>query len=432
MAHISRSASPLLRRITLTLAAILVYRLGCAILLPGTDLTLLTNLSAGESIALWSLFSGGPLTRASVFALGITPFITASIVMQLLDTSIPALRRMRRDGVVGQQRRNRITKTLAIAVAAIQAPLSVHSLSRGNTFTPAVLPDNMLTTLLAIVLVFTGFLASIWLAEMISKHGIGNGATILLLTSIAATAAPGFRYLFTQMSILTTLTLSLVLIFLVSVLIVAQLSSVVISITSARPGVMVTPERAKLKLKLIGGGATPYIFAATIMTVVTSLFGQLAPELAAILSNQQSLFAITIMWLLCVGFSRLWARSAQDPVEMANDFQRNGYFLSGIKPGWETAQRLHNVTVIPALLSSLFLLPVVATPFLLGKMEALPLLSVVGVSLVLFTSSTVELRRQIRELGLLHANPAWHIAESDLTRIVSNARSAANNSRDNA
>jgi preprotein translocase subunit SecY len=395
--------STLIRRVLVTVAAIAVFRIGSSTPLPGVVMERLLYSPNGGSSGVWSLFSGGLLTRGSVFALSIAPFITAVIVMQLLEASVPALAQLRRDGVVGQNRRKKIVRVAGMAVAAVQAALTAWNMSRASSdgLRLAVLGDAPALVLSAAVALFVGYLMCMWLAEMISRHGFGNGVTVILVSSLAATAAPGLRFTVTGLPFAEAAAVLAAMVALIAVLGFAHLSYTTVLVASASAPVLAPRTRVPLQLKLLGGGVTPLIFASSLLGAVVSLTQRFAPELTATLSSPLSVWHAALLWVLCAGFSRLWARTAQDPVEMTNELTRTGRHIPGQRPGWHTAQYLHDMTVITALAAAAMLAPVLFAPVLLGGSFGIPVLTFIGVPLVILTSSLIELRRQAREFLLL-------------------------------
>lgn len=395
--------STLIGRVLVTVAAIAVFRIGSSTPIPGVVMERLLYSPDGGSLGVWSLFSGGLLTRGSVFALSIAPFITAVIVMQLLEASVPALSQLRRDGVVGQARRKKIVRAAGMVVAGVQAVLTAWNMSRASSdgVRLAILVDDPVLVLSAAVALFVGYLMCMWLAEMISRHGFGNGVTVILVSSLAATAAPGLRFTITGLPFLEAIAVLAAMIAMIAVLGFAHLSYTTVLVASASAPALAPRTRGPLQLKLLGGGVTPLIFASSLLGAMVSLTQRFAPELTATLSSPLSIWHATLLWVLCAAFSRLWARTAQDPVEMTNELTRTGRHIPGQRPGWHTAQYLHDMTVITALAAAVMLAPVLFAPVFLGGSFGIPVLTFIGVPLVILTSSLIELRRQAREYLLL-------------------------------
>ena len=356
---------------------------------------------------MWALFSGGLLTRGSLFALSIAPFITAAIVIQLLEATVPALRQLRRDGVTGQARKKKIVRTVALVIAAVQAVLGAWNLSRGSTdgIRLAVLPDTFPAVAASAVGLFVGYLMCLWLAQVISRYGFGNGVTVILVTSLAATAAPGLRFTLTELPPAHAAIVVSCLLALMGIVAFAHLSYATIPVAVAAVPALAPRQRASLRLKLLGGGVTPLIFASSLLGVVVMVVQRFAPQLASEITNPLSVWHAAVMWVLCAAFARLWARTTQDPVDMTNDLARAGRHVPGLRPGWATAQHLHEHTVVTAWISALVIAPVLFAPVLLGEVFGFPVLTFIGVPLVIMTAALIELHRQAREYLLLDRLP---------------------------
>lgn len=395
------SSTLLLRRVALSLAVLVVYRIGCAAVLPGVDTRLVSKGSGGDTFGLWSLFTGGPLTRASLFALGITPYLTAALSIQLLEVAVPALKQLKHDGVVGRARLAKITRTMGLCVAFIQAPLAAWALTRSSASTaaPAVLPANIGAIVTASIGMIAGFLACLWLAEVASRRGIGNGATLLVIASAVANAGPTLRYITRRGGSVALLEVLAAITLLTLWLVFTHLTFRNIPVDSARLTVLTRPKRTEIKLRLLSGGVTPLVFAASLLGIVASILrGFDLRRLAYAITNPLSGWHILVMAIAAFALTRLWSRALLDPVEIANDLSRTGKFLPGVEQGWPTARRLHVATAAMSLVAAFAILPIIAAPLLLNGVLHIPYLALLGTPLVITVVAFAEMRNQVTEI----------------------------------
>ncbi len=355
-------------RILLTLGFLLIYRLGSFVVLPGVDSVKLDSLSDGAVgiAALLNLFAGGAFSRASVFALGIMPYISASIVMQLMGIAVPSIQKMQREGESGRRKINQWTRLLTIAITLGQAPGYLATQVPGEA---VINPGFFSFTLPAIIVLTTGTLFVMWLGEKITDRGIGNGISLLIMVGIIANLPTAFLFEFdAQMGVtgggLIVVLLELVLLLFVTIITVLLIQGVRrVPVQFAKKVVggqqQVGGARNYIPLKVNGAGVMPIIFAQALMFVPITLVGvsdsDLMTSFAAVFSDITGVWYNTVFALLIIVFTYFYTAITINPTQMADDLKKNGGFVPGVKPGKQTSEFIDNILSRITLPGSIFL-----------------------------------------------------------------------------
>jgi preprotein translocase subunit SecY len=364
------------KRIILTLSLILVYRLGSFIMLPGVDAgAVMANAaqkkSGGGGIEdILALFSGGGFTNVSVMALGIMPYISASIIMQLLGMAVPAVQKMQNEGESGRKQINNYTRILTIAICALQAP-SYISLYASQI--PGALPTDPGTMWWAqsIIVLIAGSMFAVWLGERITDRGIGNGISLLITVGILARLPQSFiaELGFSTPLVIVIELVVFILIVLGTILIVQGVRKIPLNTAKRVVGARnadAQGARSYLPLKVNASGVMPIIFAQAIMTIPVML-------LQGSKSNDSSWFSTTIgdpygIWynailaFLIIIFTYFYTAIMINPRKMADDLKRSGGFIPGVRPGEETADYIDTLVSRITLPGSLFLAIIAIMP----------------------------------------------------------------------
>ncbi len=352
-------------RILNTLGFLLIYRLGAFVVLPGVDPAVLgeVNGEASGIAALLNIFAGGAFSRASVFALGIMPYISASIVMQLMGIAVPAIQKMQKEGESGRRKINQYTRFLTIAITAFQAPSYI------STQIPAQAVAGGTTTfwwISTIVLLITGTVFVMWLGEKITDKGIGNGISMIIMIGIIAQLPSSFFFEIEQRASaggFVMLLIELVFLLLVTIATVALVQGTRrIPVNFAKKVVgnkQYGGVRQYIPLKVNAAGVMPIIFAQALMFLPITLVGFTSSDTA---TGFASAFAdITGFWynfvffILIIAFTYFYTAITVNPNQMAEDLKRNGGFIPGVKPGKKTSEFLDNVLSRITLPGSIFL-----------------------------------------------------------------------------
>ena len=361
-------------RIIYTVLLLLVYRLGSFVVLPGIDPLQLANLKAQSSeglLGLLDLFSGGAFGNASVFALGIMPYISASIVIQLLGMMIPYFQRLQREGESGRRKMNQLTRYLTILILTLQGPAyiaNLHSQVPAEAFMLSGFAYNIFATLILIA----GTIFVMWLGERITDRGIGNGISLVITVGILArmpfafVAEIGSRFNETTGGILMFVVEIIVLFFIFAATIALVQGTRRIPVQYAKRIIgnkQYGGVRQYIPLKINAAGVMPIIFAQALMFIPLLLSGFDATRgIAATFGDYTGFWYNFTFGLMVVLFTYFYTAVTVNPTNMAEEMKKNGGFIPGIKPGKKTAEYLDDVMSRITLPGSIFLAFVAILP----------------------------------------------------------------------
>ena len=370
-------------RILITLLFVAIYRLGSFVVLPGIDPGSLQALHAQTSEGLMSLlnmFSGGAFSNASIFALGIMPYISASIVVQLLAVAVPYFQKMQREGESGRRKINQITRWLTIAILVFQAPTYLINLKAQTAGSGAFLVgDGFFFMFASTIILAAGSMFILWLGERITDKGIGNGVSLIIMigiiarmpsalieefTSALSGAAGGglIKFLFEIIALLVVMALA--------ILLVKATRKVPVQYAKRVEGSRtVGGARQYIPLKLFAANVMPIIFAQAIMFIPLSLAqaaGQNSSWALSQFLDHTSLLYNIVFVILIVAFTFFYTALTLNPVQMAEDMKRNNGFIPGVKPGKATADYIDNVMTHITIPGSLFIAFIAIMPAFAG------------------------------------------------------------------
>jgi preprotein translocase subunit SecY len=363
-------------RILITLGFLLVYRFGTQVPLPGIDVTKLQNLTNQTDTGIgWliDVFTGGAFSQASVFALGIMPYISASIVVQLMGIAIPYLQKLQKEGESGRKKMNQITRWLTIGITLVQGPGYIYNLYRTLPADAFLLGFNSFSFLFSSVIILsTGTVFAMWLGEKITDKGIGNGISLLILLGIVARMPQAFIQEFS--SVVTNnnggpmlIVLEIIIWLLIIIACILMVMAVRrIPVQYARRSVsgdleqdLMGGNRQFIPLKLNASGVMPIIFAQAIMFIPAAVAGLSQSETAQTIGSQFKdpfgLWYNLLFALLIVIFTYFYTAITVPTNKMADDLKRSGGFIPGVKPGVETADFLDRIMSLITFPGSLFL-----------------------------------------------------------------------------
>ena len=377
-------------RIITTLSLLLVYRLGAQIVLPGIDSVQLAALSSradgGGLLGILNAFTGGAFANASVFALGIMPYISASIVVQLMGIAVPYLQKLQKEGESGNKKRNQITRWLTILICVVQAPAYLYGLSAlGVPDSAFILGRGPLFMISSVIILVTGTIFAMWLGEKITDKGIGNGISILIMVGIIANLPLSFTQEFVSrvsenngglMMILIELVIWVVII-LLSILLVMAVRQ--IPVQYARRTAAGTNEknvfgsRQYIPLKLNASGVMPIIFAQALMFAPAYIGGAMGETTIGqwMQTNFSDIFGLwynVLFALLIIIFTYFYTAITVPTNKMSDDLKRSGGFVPGIRPGNDTSEFLDTVMSHITFPGSLFLAAVAVFPAVVVKL----------------------------------------------------------------
>ncbi len=378
------------KRILYTLGIILIYRLGSHVVLPGVDPNMLANLqsqASGGLLGLLNMFSGGAFANASVFALGIMPYISASIVIQLLGMAIPYFQRLQREGESGRRKINQITRYLTVAIVAMQGPGYIANLVNQlppeaiAPFDPNISSPSAFFWFSSTIILIAGTLFVMWLGERITDKGIGNGISLIIMIGIIAQlpfalmaefasrmeqAGGGLIFFLVEIVVL-------VFVILLTILLVQGTRKVPVQYAKRIVGNrQYGGVRQYIPLKVNAAGVMPIIFAQAIMFLPVTLVGFTTSEnltgIAAAFTDINGFWYNLTFFTMIILFTYFYTAITINPNQMAEDMKKNGGFIPGVKPGKKTAEYLDNILSRITLPGSIFLGFVAIMPAIVSQM----------------------------------------------------------------
>lgn len=397
-------------KILYTLGLLLIYRIGTFVILPGINPNQLSQLASSGSqgiMGIFNMFAGGAFSRASVFALGIMPYISASIVMQLLTIAVPYFQKLQKEGESGRKKINQITRYGTVLVTLVQASAYVKYLQflTGNS----ILISPLLFWVSTTIILTGGTVFVMWLGERIQESGIGNGTSLIIMAGIIATL-PGSLYQEVSMKLGNggAGLLMLVLEFLaLSIIIIATIALIQavrkVPITRAKKIVGNTPiagDRDFLPLKVNIAGVMPIIFAQAFLFIpatVFQFFPNVDSQIIAKFSDYTSVPNTILMFVLVVLFTYFYTALIVNPTQISDDLKRNNGFIPGVKPGVDTTEYIDSITSKITLPGAIFLgiiaiLPTFAT---LGGVNSQFAVFFGGTSLLIMVAVVLDTIQQV-------------------------------------
>ncbi len=401
------------QRILITILFVAIYRFGSFVVLPGIDPSMLQKLqsqTSGGLMSLLDMFSGGAFSNASIFALGIMPYISASIVMQLLAVAVPYFQKMQREGESGRKKINWYTRILTVAILLSQAPsylmnLKVQAygaLSSGIDWSVFIIP--------ATVILAAGSMFVLWLGERITDKGIGNGISLIIMIGIIARLPQAFIQ--EVSSRFTAITSGGIIMFIVEILIlyiVVCASLLLVQGTRKIPvqyakrlvgNKQYGGARQYVPLKLFAANVMPIIFAQALMFIPLAIVQYSTDQsgyfLRSLMDHRSLLYNI-VFAILIIAFTYFYTAITLNPTQMAEDMKRNNGFIPGIKPGKDTADYIDTVMSRITLPGSLFIAFIAIMPALAGLLDVQDAFSQFfgGTSLLILVGVVLDTLQQI-------------------------------------
>ncbi|OGM09448.1 preprotein translocase subunit SecY [Candidatus Woesebacteria bacterium RBG_13_34_9] len=393
------------KKVLITLIILVFYRLIAHIPAAGIDRTSLRSLFMGSPLlSLLDVFSGGTLANFSILALGLNPYINASIIMQLLTYVIPQLEELSKEGEFGQEKINQYTRFLTVPLAFLQG-FGMYSLLRSQgiilNFTPL--------QLIALVVTMTGgAMLSVWLGELITEYGVGNGVSFLIFAGIIARLPVTLGQ---SLAIVTAQDMLKIVIFLLLSIIIVGLivfmneATRQIPVSYARRVGRIGLSSSYIPLRLNQAGVIPIIFAVSLV-LLPSLISQFAasisnPNIASIaqkissIFNPSSFLYNSVYFLLVVGFTYFYTSVVFNPDKISENLQKSGGFIPGIRPGSQTAKYLSAVLNRITLVGAVFLGLIAILPSFFQNVIGVANLAIGGTGILIVVSVVLELTRNI-------------------------------------
>jgi preprotein translocase subunit SecY len=412
-------ATELKKRIWFTIGALIVYRLGTYIPVPGVDASVMGELMTQHGsgiLGMFDMFSGGALGRMTVFALAIMPYISASIIVQLMSAAIPSLEALKKEGESGRVKLNQYTRYLTVLIALFQSyGIAVGLESMHGTYGPAVIDPGMFFRFSCVVTLVGGTMFLMWLGEQITARGVGNGSSLIIFAGIVANLPRAFA---TLLELGRTGALSPVFVvgfFLAAVLVI---TAIVFMERAQRRIVIQYPKRqvgqrmfggdsTHMPLKINTSGVIPPIFASSILLIPATIAGFAqngGPPWIATLGQQlahgQPLYMV-LYALMIVFFSFFYTSVVFNPEETAENLKKNGGFIPGIRPGSATAEYFDRILTRLTAIGATYLVIVCLLPEFLISRYNVPFYFG-GTSLLIIVSVTMDTVTQIQSHLLAH------------------------------
>ena len=400
-------------RLLITILFVAIYRFGSFVVLPGinpANLEKLQQQTAGGLMSLLDMFSGGAFSNASIFALGIMPYISASIVMQLVAIAVPSFQKMQREGESGRKKIMQYTRYLTVAILLFQAPSylmnlkmqSPGALASGLSWSEFMIP--------ATIILAAGSMFILWLGERITDKGVGNGISLIIMIGIIARLPQSF---FQEVgSRFTAITGGGLVMFIVEILILYAVVCAAILLVQGTRKVPVQyakklvgnsqygGARQYIPLKLFAANVMPIIFAQALMFIPLAIVQYSSDNLGwftrSLLDNRSLVYNIVYV-LLIVAFTYFYTAITLNPTQMAEDMKRNNGFIPGVRPGRDTANYIEEIMSRLTLPGSLFIAFIAIMPALAGLLNVQQGFSQFfgGTSLLILVGVVIDTLQQI-------------------------------------
>ena len=407
-------------RLITTFLFVLIYRFGSFVILPGIDPGALTALKAqtsGGLLGLLNMFSGGAFANASIFALGIMPYISASIVIQLRTRAVPYFQKMQREGESGRRKMNQITRYLTVAILLLQGPSYLVNLKVQMAQAGAAFPSGFWFSLSSTLILCAGSMFVMWLGERITDKGIGNGISFIILVGIIArfpsAVVTEFAFRLTDQGggLIMFLLEIIFLLFVIAASILLVQGTRKIPVQYAKRVVgnkQYGGVRQYIPLKVNAAGVMPIIFAQAIMFIPITIVGFANSEgiggFWAAFMNNNGFWYNLVFAILIIAFTYFYTAVTINPTQMAEDLKRNNGFIPGIKPGKKTAEYLDTIMSRITLPGSFFLAIVAVMPALASLLginqEFAQFFG--GTSLLILVGVVLDTLQQIESHLLMH------------------------------
>jgi preprotein translocase subunit SecY len=403
------------QKLVYTLLLVLVYRFGSYVVIPGINPVALADLgnqvSGNGLLTLLDIFSGGAFSNASVFALGIMPYISASIVIQLLGIIMPYFQKMQKEGESGRRKMNQWTRYLTIIVLCLQGPAYIANL-HGQIPAEAFVLGGVMFTAVALMCLIAGTMFTMWLGEKITDKGIGNGVSLIIMVGIIARLPFAFwsevttRFGAGSPGGIVMLVVELVLLYLIFMAAIALVQAVrKIPVQYAKRIVgnkQYGGVRQYIPLKVNAAGVMPIIFAQALM-FIPMLFQNIGDGKFASAFAYESFWYNLTFFLLVIAFTYFYTAITVNPTMMAEDMKRNGGFVPGVKPGKATASYIDDIMTRITLPGSIFIAVIAILPTFAAKIGINQQFSYFfgGTSLLILVGVVLDTLKQIESYLLM-------------------------------
>lgn len=400
-------------KIIFTLLMLVVFRIGSNIPVPNIDRTVLAQMFTGDAglFDLFDLFSGGAFSNFTIFALSITPYITASIIVQLLGMAFPYFQRLAQSGTEGRKKMAQITRYMTVVLGLIQAiGLTV------GLFRQAIIDTDVFSIILVILVLTAGTAFLMWLGEQINDKGVGNGISLIIFAGIVARIPSGIRSLVTSIQAGTISIITLIILVIVAILVIAG----VVMIQEGQRRIPVQYAKRVVGRKMYGGqsthipmkvnqsGVIPIIFALSLLQFPLTItyffpdtgFTDFVTKWLSPAGNSGVWVYGVLNVLLIIAFTYFYTGATFNPVEVANNMKANGGFIPGIRPGKATEEYLQKVLSRITIVGAIFLAVIATLPTILSVVTTLNI-QFGGTSLLIAVGVALDTVRQLENQMLM-------------------------------
>ncbi len=398
------------KKLLFTLGMLVIYRVGIAVPVPGISSAAFTDLinRLGQLGSFLDIISGGALKQVSIFSMGITPYINASIIMQLLTVAIPALERLQKEGDEGRKKIQRYVRYLTIGLALIQATAFwMATRTASSSILPAVI-----NAILIIVSFTAGTAFIMWIGEQINESGIGNGISLIIFAGIVARGPSAVQLLFAYfrnwsvtrnifVSIIVTALVIVVFVLIIALVVFVQQAERRIPVQYAKKVVgrkMYGGQSTYLPIKVNQAGVIPVIFAMSIVSLpstLVSLFGSNGPVAQWFMNFSGNPFYYLFYAMLIIGFTFFYSMIQFNPIEIANNLQKNGGFIPGIRPGRPTSDFINATSRRLSWFDAMFLVIIVLFPILMSAVTGMQGIWFGGTAVLILVGVAIDLVNQM-------------------------------------
>ncbi len=418
------------KRICFTLLIIVVFRFGAALPVPFLDASVMQGFGDGNLLGFLNMLTGGAFQNATLFALSISPYITASIVVQLLAVAIPALEQMAKEGAEGRKRLNKISRYVTIALAVIQSYAYYRMLdSRGAVMDGGNTFGNVLICLTIVAMFTAGAMICVWLGEQIDDRGIGNGISMILFAGIVSRGSSVvvmmWQYLVLGYENLVAGATALGLRYLIGVpalvVIFVILIGFIVLMTKAERRIPIQYAKRVVGRKMYGGqssyipvnvnmsGVMPIIFASSLMAIPGTIAAFIQPEEGSFwasflqIFNYNSGFYAFLYFILIIAFAYFYVAIQYNPVEMANNLRKNNGAIPGIRPGKPTSDFIGRIISKVTLLGAMFCAVVAILPIGIAALTNIQGVSLGGTTIIIIVGVALDTVKQLEsEMMMRH------------------------------
>ncbi len=413
-------ATELKKRIWFTLGALIIYRLGTFIPIPGIDPVVINDIfaqQAGGILDVFDAFAGGALSRMSIFALNVIPYISAAIIMQLMTAISPSMEALKKEGEAGRKKINQYTRYLTVLLATVQAYGLAVGLEALNTSQGAAVADpGLFFRASTVITIVGGTMFLMWLGEQITARGVGNGISLIIFSGIVANLPVALA---SVLELGRTGGLSVLFILFLAIMVLAVIATIVFVERAQRRIVIQYPKRqvgsrmfggesSHLPLKINTSGVIPVIFATSLLLTPATIAGfqsaggggGILVFISSFLGRGQPLFFVVFSALIAF-FAFFYTSIVFNPQETADNLKRNGGFIPGIRPGKNTADYLDYVLTRLTVVGAIYLTLIALLPEILISRFSVPFFFG-GTSLLIVVSVTMDTVAQVQGHLLAH------------------------------